>query len=422
MSEGKKIDPGFKRNIIFIFGSLAIISAIVFMMYSSNKKKQERVVAEPSAVQVGSSALTAENNTPPTGLSDKLLATEKEKGDAAKANGNSFIGSSIDQRVTDIDKEKRRVAEEERERQLANKNQPNGGVQNGVAYTNTAGVEQPGYPKANNGNGSQSLNFQQERFLQYGLIANGEVDRTSKDLHTVSEIEIVAVASKNQTSLAGQVAASASGVPQTIQDAIDGKALLGKMGERYYAQLKAGVKSDLTSPVIATIISGPARGTRISGSFARAHDGTMLLTFNKLAVGDGRSLSLSAVAIDQNTGIAAVDGDVNHMWVERFLLPMTAAVLGQYGQLQAQNGTTTTLPANALSGQQVVRNLTPAQMRAGALGAGATQAQTMLNAEAAQAKPTTTLDQNMIIMIMLTDDLFITNKGIVKDGSISKEN
>lgn len=415
------------RSFLFIAGGAAFICAIVFFMWQMSSKKHQQLTAERSTVQSVNLSSATENNTPPDGLSGQLEAAEKAQADKAKASGNSFVSAGIGQRVTDVEKEKARQDEEARRQASENlqaqasENYARQHPSSPEARALTASTvgEVSNFSPPTNGNSSLSINFQEERYVQYGKIANDERTRTEKDLNAPAETEIVVIQNKNP--LQNSVVA-ASGVPQAVQDIADGKALLGKMGDRYYAQLDAGVKSDLTSPVIATIISGPARSTRISGSFARAQDGTMLLNFNKLAVGDGRSLALSAVAIDQKSGIAAVNGDINHMFAERFLLPMTAAVFGQYGQLQAQNGTTTTLPANALQGQQVVRTLSPSQLRAGALGAVATQAQTILTAEAALAKPTTTLNQNLMIMIMLTDDLFITNKGIVKNGSISKSN
>ena len=92
------------------------------------------------------------------------------------------------------------------------------------------------------------------------------------------------------------------------------------MGTIMYAVLENGINSDETSPVLANIISGPLKGARViasSGATLTGFDDEQVsLKFTNIVLpGQEKSQAINAVAVDENTARAALNGNVNeHFW------------------------------------------------------------------------------------------------------------
>jgi intracellular multiplication protein IcmE len=90
-----------------------------------------------------------------------------------------------------------------------------------------------------------------------------------------------------------------------------------KAGTVMYATLDTSVDSDEKTPIMATIVSGELKGSKLIGSFKRV-DKKVLLSFNLLNIPSFKhTVSFQGVAIDPATARTAISGSVNnHYWLK----------------------------------------------------------------------------------------------------------
>lgn len=111
-------------------------------------------------------------------------------------------------------------------------------------------------------------------------------------------------------------------------------------GAIVYAQLMNELNSDIDSPALVQIMSGPFTGGRAIGKFKMA-DEYLTLTFTKV-IKDGVIYGMNGVALDEETTLAAHASDVDHHYFSRIILPAAAKFIEGYASAVAETGTTTT--------------------------------------------------------------------------------
>jgi intracellular multiplication protein IcmE len=99
------------------------------------------------------------------------------------------------------------------------------------------------------------------------------------------------------------------------------------------------LSSDIKSPVLAQILSGPLTGSRAIGSFER-QDEYLVLSFERIVDGDD-VYSTEAYALDTGTTLAGIRSDVDRHWVRRVVLPAAAEFITGMGSAIAESGSTT---------------------------------------------------------------------------------
>lgn len=110
-------------------------------------------------------------------------------------------------------------------------------------------------------------------------------------------------------------------------------------GEIAYAQLLTEANTDSPGPVLAEIMSGPLKGSRILGTFEEQSE---LLTLNfDTIVYEEQSLSVDAVALDPDTTLAGMATEVDHRYFKRIILPAAAAFVEGAANAIAESGRTT---------------------------------------------------------------------------------
>ena len=96
------------------------------------------------------------------------------------------------------------------------------------------------------------------------------------------------------------------------------KGKIYKAGTVMFAVIDTSVNSDEQTPIMAKIVTGPLKGSKLLGSFTRV-DKKLLLSFNLLNVPSiDHSVSISAVAIDPDTARTALAGEVNNHYLLRY--------------------------------------------------------------------------------------------------------
>ena len=107
-------------------------------------------------------------------------------------------------------------------------------------------------------------------------------------------------------------AQSANPPPETIIEA----------GREVYTYSRYGLNSDIRGPVVLEVLSGSLRGGVLTGTFEVTRE-EVLIRMSRLELG-GESYRVDAYAVDLNCGCFAHEGDVDHHFLERVLIPAAA--------------------------------------------------------------------------------------------------
>jgi intracellular multiplication protein IcmE len=106
-----------------------------------------------------------------------------------------------------------------------------------------------------------------------------------------------------------------------------------------YGQLLIEANTDAPGPIIAQIVSGPLRGSRVIGSFTSTYD-YITLNFNQVVI-DGVNYAAEAVAIDPATTLPGMVTEIDRKYFTRIILPMAAQFVTGLADAVSESGTTT---------------------------------------------------------------------------------
>ena len=97
------------------------------------------------------------------------------------------------------------------------------------------------------------------------------------------------------------------------------KALV-KAGDVLFAVLDTAVNTDQPGPILATIVAGNLKGTKLIGSFnLPGNSDKMVINFNMMSIpGTSGTTSITAYAIDPNTGRTALASRSDHHYLLRY--------------------------------------------------------------------------------------------------------
>jgi intracellular multiplication protein IcmE len=118
-----------------------------------------------------------------------------------------------------------------------------------------------------------------------------------------------------------------------------------KTGDILFAVLDTSVNSDEPGPILATIVSGKLKGSKLIGSFnLPSNANKMIITFNTLSVpGIDKTIGVNAVAIDPNTARTALSSNTNHHYMMRYGSLFAATFLQGFGNAILTTNTTITI-------------------------------------------------------------------------------
>jgi len=101
-------------------------------------------------------------------------------------------------------------------------------------------------------------------------------------------------------------------------------------GQVVYAQLLNELNSDVPTPVLAHILSGPLRGGRAIGAFTVA-DEYLVITFDRV-IKDTISYPIDAIALDPDTTLGGMASSVDHHYFRRIILPAASRFISGYSE------------------------------------------------------------------------------------------
>jgi intracellular multiplication protein IcmE len=194
----------------------------------------------------------------------------------------------------------------------------------------------------------KALQLQQQRLLarsqlenkkqQIYALLNSEASQLLRGWAKKSSQKFVAGKSTDDKGgVAGAVGAmtghgtSKGGSGSASSDATDPNSKVIKAGSIMFGILTTGINTDEQSPILAKVISGKLKGSKLMGTFSRKKTKVML-TFDKLNMpGQKKTIGFNAVAIDPNTARTVVAGHVNNHYLLKYGSMFASGFLGSLG-------------------------------------------------------------------------------------------
>lgn len=130
-----------------------------------------------------------------------------------------------------------------------------------------------------------------------------------------------------------------------------------KAGTILFAVMDTGVNSDMrNSPVMATIVQGPLKGSKVLGNFSFNREAkSVLLQFSVLSAPQLKnSIGFNAVAIDPNTAQTALASNVDNHYLLRYGGLFAASFVSGLGQAAQQSAQSVTI--NTGTGETIQLN------------------------------------------------------------------
>lgn len=118
-----------------------------------------------------------------------------------------------------------------------------------------------------------------------------------------------------------------------------------KTGDVLFAVMDTSVNSDEPGPILATIVSGKLKGSKLIGSFnLPSNSDKMVISFNTLSVpGASKTVSISAYAIDPDTARTALSSRTDHHYLLRYGSLFASSFLEGIGNAFQSADTTVTV-------------------------------------------------------------------------------
>jgi type IV secretory pathway VirB10-like protein len=181
--------------------------------------------------------------------------------------------------------------------------------------------------------------------------------------------------------------------------------LVYKAGDVAFAIIETSINSDEPGPVMARVVSGPLKGSRVLGSFER-QDTKLMLTFTTLSMPDvPQSIDIDAIAIDPETARTALASDVDHHYLTKYGTLIASSFLEGMGQaVETSIGT----PQLDSEGSGVIASTLPADSRDQIIvGLGKAGQRIATEINKADIEPTVTLNSGTGVGLLIMSDLRI---------------
>lgn len=201
---------------------------------------------------------------------------------------------------------------------------------------------------------AQAMSRQMEAVLENQQIEGPQ----SKVITTISYLDAL----NEKRRLAAEEAAAGAGDVEEVSN------IILPAGEIVYAQMITEANTDAPGPILAQIVVGPLRGSRLIGDF-ESTDNYLTLNFNTIVV-DGISQGVSAVALDPDTTLPGIVTDIDRRYFQRVVLPMAAEFIEGFTEAVSDSGTTTVTINNETVTEQTQDRDTEEEVASGIAEAG----------------------------------------------------
>lgn len=143
-----------------------------------------------------------------------------------------------------------------------------------------------------------------------------------------------------------------------------------KAGDVVFAVMDTSVNSDEPSPILATIVTGKLKGSKLIGSFnLPSNSDKMVITFNTLSMpGAGKTISVNAYAIDPNTARTALSSRTDHHYLLRYGSLFASSFLEGFGNAFQSADTTITVGGSGTQNIQVQNGINRSALENAVIG------------------------------------------------------
>lgn len=150
---------------------------------------------------------------------------------------------------------------------------------------------------------------------------------------------------QDEKAAANAAVGGAANNPQGMEGNSANQASIIKTGDILFAVMDTAVNSDEPGPILATIVSGKLKGTKLIGSFnLPSNANKMVITFNTMSIpGASKTTSISAYAIDPDTARTALSSKTNHHYMMRYGALFASSFLEGFGNAFQSANTTVTV-------------------------------------------------------------------------------
>lgn len=183
---------------------------------------------------------------------------------------------------------------------------------------------------------------------------------------------------------------------------------LAKAGTVFNAILETAINSDEPSPVLAKIVSGELKGTKLIGQIQTVGEKVVVQFSTANMPNMPSSIKLSAYAVNPTTSRTSLADDVDHHYFLKYGVMLASSFLGGYADAISRQNSTTTV--NPLGGVTVTQGeLSNSDINKQALGSIGKAISTDAQQQFQNIKPTIYVNSGSAIGILLTDDLVLKN-------------
>lgn len=201
-------------------------------------------------------------------------------------------------------------------------------------------------------------------------------------------------------------AASAASASQASVASPAAKTPTIRASEKYYAHLENGIDTDAPSDVLAVLDQGPCKGAELMGN-GKLSGQAVTASFTTMQC-NGKTVSINAVALNDQTLSNALPADLDHHLVARVAVPALLGALGAAGSVYSNAGAMVT--QNALGGTTTVQNPNPTaqQLEGAAVSGGMNGIQGVIQREVAAVPPVTgRVAMSTPLLILFKSDVVI---------------
>lgn len=354
-----KAVPPKARAAIFISIVLMII-IVAFGLIVFNKKSNP--VEVPTGADVNTAAPVATKNAEEViaGLptDSPIVQTYKNdelnRKDMAKQSGGSFISS-----IESLNNEALKALEDEKKQPPVVDNGPP--VYNPANPTRqpTQSTQQPVQP-ASYGGVPYSLTEDELKRFESIKGAMGLVVQQQTAMRDILMVEAREIDKQDDKKSSGTGGSGVGSSGDTAQSQYNPDLPTINAGTLSYAILGPGINTDEPGPVWADIVSGPAKGARVLGSFTTNPE-SATITFDVMSI-NGYDVDIQAYAVDPDTERTGIQDAVNHHYLERYGMLIAAAFVQGYAEsmtdtttvVQPDGTSTTTRQALPDAGDQLM--------------------------------------------------------------------
>lgn len=180
---------------------------------------------------------------------------------------------------------------------------------------------------------------------------------------------------------------------------------MAKAGTIYNAIIETAVNSDEESPVLARIVSGPLKGTRLIGTFKNLGEKVAIVFSTANIPSYDKTVKINAYAIDTNSSRTAIADDVDHHYFLRYGVLLATSFVSGYAQALSQSGATTT---TSLTGTTTTNPAySSSQLNKVAIGQVGQQIAQDVKQQYNNLRPTIYVNSGTAVGILLMDDLTV---------------